>query len=214
MKRAITIAGILTCAAAMAAPAWAANKPWDGFYIGGNLGWTGDVGDLSFRDESLGQDLTFHGGDSGGGLLGGFHAGYGWSMNSNLYLGLESDIDFAEDIDYLGSVRGRLGYGGDRWLAYGTAGVAFGGGQGDFTVESASNGLTNYSRNRDKAGFVGGVGLEYAISSNVTIGAEALWYGLGSDSHRITTPFGETFRVEDKSDFGVIRARVTYYLGG
>lgn len=186
--------------------------PWSGWYLGGNLGWTGDTSDLSFRDLSSDQDITFHKHDSGNGILGGAHGGYNWWMGSML-AGIEGDIDWAKDVDYLASVRGRLGFGDDRWMAYGTAGVAFMGGDETFTADSATDATSvTFSRGRDDTGFVGGVGMEYALSRNVGLGVEGLWYDFGSDRSDLRVSPGEDFSVRDNRNFGVVRARLTWYL--
>ena len=76
--------------------------------------------------------------DTSGGLVGGT-IGYNWQMNQVVF-GLEGDIDWSNiqgsaacagtnceaRNDWLGTVRGRLGYAFDRFMPYVTGGAAFG----------------------------------------------------------------------------------------
>jgi opacity protein-like surface antigen len=191
-------------------PAPSAGAPWSGWYVGGHLGGAGDTSDLSFQDFSAQQNLSFRGDDSGG-FLGGVHGGYGW-MNDNLYLGVEGDTSWARHTDYLSSIRARAGFGSDRFLVYGTAGVGFIGTKQHFVVDSADDGPSGFSRSFDDTGFVGGGGVEYALARNLSLGVEGLWYDFGTDRSNLTTPVGDDFTVRNKGDFGVARARLTWYL--
>ena len=76
-------------------------------------------------------------------------AGYNLRLSSGLLLGIESDLtfpnyitsnsvvtllstprtDFNEQWDYVGTVRGRIGYASGPWLAYATGGFAYAGGR-------------------------------------------------------------------------------------
>jgi outer membrane immunogenic protein len=216
MKRVSYVSGAaLLCALAWAAPsaARAAGGPWSGFYVGGNLGDAFNPSSLNFHDLSDEQDLTFRDDNSGDRLIGGLHTGYGWWMG-NLYGGVEGDVDWAKHIDYLASVRGRLGFGSERWLVYGTAGVGFIGTKQDFTAISADEGPSRFSRSFHTTGFVGGAGVDYALSHNLSLGVEGLWYAFGSDRHTLTTPFDESFTVRSDNNFGAVRARLTWWLNG
>ncbi len=57
--------------------------------------------------------------------LGGVHAGYNWQKDGPLVLGIEGDVMFGDEVDYLASIRGRIGYAMGDVLLYGTGGVAF-----------------------------------------------------------------------------------------
>ena len=187
--------------------------PWGGFYIGGNLGWSGNTNDLKFRDLSADQDITFHRRDDGNSVMGGVHGGYNWWMG-NILAGVEGDVDWANHVDYLASARGRLGFTpNDRWLVYGTAGVAWMGNDQSFTAFSATDNVTTkFSRGNDDTGFVGGIGTEYALNRNLGLGVEGLWYNFGDDRSNLRVSPGEDFSVRDDKSIGVVRARLTWYL--
>ena len=96
---------------------------------------------------------------------------------------------FRSSLDYLGTVRGRVGYAWDRVLVYGTGGFAYGDvtQSADFFGPQPANVLQFTGRRSTmETGWAAGGGVEYAIpnwnwfgSSAVTLKAEALYYDLG-----------------------------------
>ena len=96
---------------------------------------------------------------------------------------------FRSSLDYLGTVRGRVGYAWDRVLVYGTGGFAY----GDVTHTANFFGplpanVLQFTGRRStiETGWAAGGGVEYAMptwnwfgSSAVTLKAEALYYDLG-----------------------------------
>lgn len=100
---------------------------------------------------------------SGGGFI-----GYNLQTNQNLVVGLEGDVTFANrngttaglnDVhnNWNGTVRGRVGYAVDRFMVYGTGGVAVGGLQSDSAPQSTT-----------KVGWTAGAGVEMALTDKVT----------------------------------------------
>ncbi len=151
---------------------------WTGFYIGAHLGYG--------RDE--GSDAT--------GIVGGGQIGYNWQFARNWVIGIEGDIsatDISENtiparVDYLGSIRGRLGYAMGRTLVYGT------GGWGTGQVTGA--GLTISS----DAWVIGG-GLEWAFSRNWSGRAEFLHYEF-DDNGLPGRGYAQVFRIGVNYRFG------------
>jgi outer membrane immunogenic protein len=111
--------------------------------------------------------------------------------------------DHSDQLDYIGTVRGRIGYAFDRVLVYGTGGLAYGNVKyrGAFLDVStwtsnvsgasiSSYGLDASRSNHVQTGYAYGGGIEYAIptdsflnffrASAVTLKAEYLHYDLGS----------------------------------
>jgi outer membrane immunogenic protein len=148
---------------------------WSGFYAGINLG-------AAFNDEDNGGDD-----DDDTMFIGGFHIGYNWQKPSNVVIGLEGDVDFADDIDYLASIRGRLGYAMGPTLLYATGGVAFLGVDDDFEDDTLT-------------GWTAGLGIEHKLRENVSLGLEGLYYDFDEDNF-------------DDADFWTVRARLTYHFG-
>ena len=215
MTRGKWLGATILCASAMAfAAPVSASVPgfnWTGFYIGGHAGGSWDNNNLSFRDTSVEHDLSIHGGDDNG-FMGGVHGGVNWTAGGNWVWGIEGDGGFGSDVDYLASVRARLGWAGGHCLFYVTGGAGFIGQNEDFTVVSEDDGPTHFSRDRNESGWVGGFGFEWPIADNLTFGAEGLYYNFGGDTSHLVTPFGETFTISDDSNFWVARARLTWYV--
>lgn len=141
-----------------------------------------------------------------GGVTGGGQIGFNWMLSPNWVAGLVGDFQGSgikasatnfvapglgllpstqansEQIDWFGTVRGKLGYAQNNWLLYGTGGVAYGGVRtsGIFTlfglgVPPPFVGAASTTR----GGWTMGGGLNYALTSNWIIGAEYLYVDLG-----------------------------------
>jgi outer membrane immunogenic protein len=198
---------------------------WSGFYIGlhGGYGWA------DLNDDDSDDDL-FDDADLEGAVIGG-QVGVNVQWNS-FVLGVEGDAswsgidneDLFDDIDlpeefevgyeYLASVRGRLGLAFDRFMVYGTGGVAFTEFDGVDIVQPVVGGPVFLDDDDDdtEIGWVAGGGGEVLVTDNVSVGVEYLHY-----------EFDDVFDDEgDASDFDsdvdVIRGRVNVkfnsFLGG
>lgn len=160
--------------------AYAPALGWTGFYLGANVGAAFNDNDVEIAGED--DDDTV--------LIGGLHVGYNWQKPSNVVLGIEADVNFADDIDYLATIRGRLGYAAGPTLFYATGGVAFIGFDDAFSDDDSETGWT------------AGLGLEHKLRENVSLGVEGLYYDFGDND------FG------GDTDFWTLRARLTYHFGG
>ena len=121
---------------------------WGGLYGGVNVGHADADGDK--------------------GVVGGVQLGYNWRANKIVY-GIEGDISASGEhsIDWLASVRGRLGYLiQPRLLLYGTAGVGL--------VESSGRGSGT------DGAFVWGLGVEGKINPTMSARLEYLSYNTDS----------------------------------
>ncbi|GEP00768.1 outer membrane protein [Methylobacterium haplocladii] len=232
-------AGTLAAASAQAAdlPRRAAAPPpvpippaftWTGFYVGVNAGYGFRSGSSTFTDATYG---TVTGGGSGGGIVGGAQAGYNYqfTQGSGFVVGLETDIQGAgfsgggtaligttpyynvsPSLDYFGTVRGRAGYAFDRWLVYGTGGLAYGGGRTSSNASAYPYTLPDTSR----IGYAVGGGVEYALTDHVSVKLEGLYVNLGKGTAGTTyydtaTPaYYGTGRSD--SGFGIARAGLNY----
>jgi len=165
------------------APIYSAPYNWTGFYLGVNGG--GGWGSSEWTN-SAGTTGTF---DISGGVVGGT-AGYNWQMNQVVF-GLEGDIDWSNirgstssgicaggscetRNNWLGTVRGRIGYAFDRFMPYVTGGLAV----GDIKAEPAGLGSTT----KTNAGWTLGGGLEFAVAGPWTAKVEYLYADLGKGS--------------------------------
>lgn len=155
-------------------PAPAAAYNWSGVYVGINGGWG--------FGESDWEGVTF---DTDGGLIGGT-AGINWRMGSWV-VGLEGDLDWANiegtagtfesHIDWLGTARVRAGMPMGNFLFFGTAGLALGG------VTATVNGPGGGDASETHVGWTAGLGVEMALTGNITAKGEWLYYDLGSKTH-------------------------------
>ena len=111
---------------------------------------------------------------SNNGWIGGGYLGYNVQTNQHLVVGIEGDLTATSKSGgggalknpWDGTFRGRVGYAWDRSLVYGTAGVAVGG-------------LDGVDGSTTKTGWVAGLGVETAFTTNVTGRAEYRHTDLG-----------------------------------
>jgi outer membrane immunogenic protein len=152
---------------------------WTGLYIGFNGG--GGWGSSQDRDFTRGTTRNF---STSGGLFGGT-VGYNYQIG-NTVLGVEGDFDwtnmrgssgaalnginYSTYLQWLSSVRGRVGYAFDRVLPYVTGGLAIGDVKNTITTPTTSAGGSTTG-----TGWTVGAGLEYGITPNLSVKAEYLF---------------------------------------
>lgn len=180
---------------------------WSGFYLGANAGYGFSTGAHRPACAAFGGGActalpaldTAADGFVGGG-------GFGYNQQIGRFLGgIEADIQYADltrtvtltgvapvaggapaalygatqSLDYLGTVRARIGYIANRLVVFGTGGFAY----GDVQVrQTVTTGGATFAAGRQTTGlgYAAGAGLEYAVTPNVTAKAEALYYDLGT----------------------------------
>jgi outer membrane immunogenic protein len=123
---------------------------------------------------------------------------------------------------WLGTVRGRLGWTFDRALVYATGGLAYG------DAVASSNAAINDGSNIDlygggasgiRTGYAIGGGLDYAVTNNVSLRGEYLYYNLGTATYAVaplnTVAMGEgiTTTASQKFDGSIARFGVNYKIG-
>jgi len=144
---------------------------------------------------------------------------FGPTFGSNDWLAANGKIS----LDWLGSTRGRIGFVAtpdNRLMFYGTGGFAYGGGSAHLNVYDNVNGWYWSSGNHDqtRTGWTVGGGVEYAWTNNIIIGAEYLYYNLGSKTFyalpnvAASNYFGAAVYNSTKVNFegSVARARISY----
>ncbi|WFU82473.1 carbohydrate porin [Bradyrhizobium sp. CIAT3101] len=156
---------------------------WTGFYVGGHFGY----GDASFGPGTnpLPEQGVFlpH---SATGLLGGYQLGYNRQLANGVVLGVEADSTFTSPvdgpalarapspfnttIDYVGTVRGRMGYAFGRFMPYVTGGFAWG--HTHINVNDGDGVTAVFPVGHYQTGWTAGLGLEFAVSGNWTAKAE------------------------------------------
>ncbi|MBI5320084.1 carbohydrate porin [Bradyrhizobium sp.] len=219
------IAGATIGALSFAAPAQAADLKlpvkaphlqqafdWNGFYIGGHTGYSrGSTSAVLWDPAPAAVSGNF------GGVIGGLQAGYNWRAPSGLLFGVEADLtfpnylhsnsqmslistprtDFIEDWDYIGTVRGRIGYASSHWLLYATGGFAYMGER--FTTLPAEGFVAKQLGVR--LGWAAGAGVEYAFAPHWTVRLEYLYNQF--ERANVAFPSGE--RYTSTSDLQLLR---------
>jgi len=130
-------------------------------------------------------------------------------------------VNAKANLDWLGTTRARLGFVAtpdNRLMIYATGGVAYGGGSSSFSAFDTRNDfLFSGSPSSSRVGWTIGAGAEYAITNNITIKGEYLYYNLGSTTFTSipTGAFATAFPgivATNKYEFdgSIVRAGVNY----
>jgi outer membrane immunogenic protein len=193
---------------------------WSGFYLGGNLGGAYEQGDRRLTTETPGALTLVDDNGDGSEFLAGGHLGYNWKHSFwPFVIGVEADLSFAADIDYLASVRARMGFTTERALFYATAGFAVADfGDDDFKVTDGTLATSFRDKSNAESGFVVGGGAEFALGRNWSLGVEGLYYIF--DEHKVSGTFSDdanppnetSFVYENDLDFWAVRGRLTYHF--
>jgi outer membrane immunogenic protein len=173
---------------------------WTGAYVGLNGGY-------GFSESDISAPFTTGSFDTSGGLVGGT-LGYNYQIGQAV-LGIEGDIDASfmkgsticgggfsceTKNNWLGTVRGRLGYAMGRFMPYVTGGAAFG------DVKTSVAGLGSASDTQ--VGWTAGAGVEAMLTGPWSAKVEYLHVDLG----RTDAVFGSSTKFE--SD--MVRAGLNY----
>ncbi len=209
----------------------AAAYDWTGFYLGGNAG----VGLGRDRTQHFVPAPTFPSSDSlylspqGG--LGGGQLGYNWQTGSvfgPLVFGVEADIQgaglrddgtdvanasppggrilYKQQLDWFGTVRGRVGIANGPVLSYVTGGYAYG--SVNTTVTEGSAAFS--TGNRLQSGWTVGSGVEASLGGNWTGKIEYLYLNLGNRSDTLFAT--QTLNTEIREN--IFRVGLNYRIGG
>ena len=130
---------------------------WDGVYIGGFAGWTGGDFDNVDADSDV---FDINGWQIGAAL------GANFSVGNGLVLGVVGDLAWADigdaddvedfNVDWTGSLRGKLGFDGGAFLPYLTGGLA--------VAHADWAGVDN-----THLGWTVGAGVEFAVTEDVSL---------------------------------------------
>ena len=168
---------------------------WDGAYIGAfvGAGW-GTVTD----EDGYWNGIAFAGEEfDASGWQVGVAAGADFTVSEAIVAGIVADIAWADigsdqqagDLTYntnwVGSVRGRLGFDGGAFLPYVTAGLAF----ANNTVDDVLNGFED---TQTHIGWTVGAGVEFAVADNVSLDLQYRYSDYGSKDYALSggdTPF-------------------------
>ena len=214
---------------------------WSGIYIGGHIGhgwarWSsrtepGPQPTVGLPGRNFDSDPR--------GWVGGAQLGFNWQLAPNWVVGVEADISWADanvsdnapitttagvvvagsnqfttrDLKWLSTVRGRIGYAWDRVLLYVTGGVAWGKAtySANYATVAVAYPIAPFSQT--KTGYVLGGGLEYAVTSYLTIRGEYLHYRFdGADATCLCNPPFFVAYHWDNTTLNVVRLGINYKL--
>ncbi len=160
---------------------------WAGLYFGihGGGGWGSAVSATTPADFGI-----------AGPYVGG-QVGYNFVMLGDVVLGAEADISWSgingirnvgptttEDIDWYGTVRGRVGWSMGTWMPYITGGWAYANATRNTSVGGGQTLTMGHS------GWTAGGGVEWAFTPNWTVKAEYKYLAFGTASY--AWPIGPT----------------------
>jgi high affinity Mn2+ porin len=197
---------------------------WTGLYFGGHVGYSrGWVNNTLFDANPAISPTTSA--PTFGSLYGGLQLGYNYLLPSRLLLGVEGDVSFPEffeaglvaglgtsqgtavtdQIDYVASLRGRLGYAFGHWLIYATGGLAW----SQARLGETPGLLADEDRIiRTRTGWAAGMGTEMAIAADWTAKLEYLYYHFGDVAGGF--PSGTIY--ESKLDMQMLRVGLNRQL--
>lgn len=191
--------------------------PWTGFYMGLNLGGSFADGEIDLNGAGL---TVLDPSKDENDFIAGVHLGYNWRHTFWPFVaGVEADLGFASELNYLFSLRGRAGFVSDRSFIYATVGFAVADfTDNDFTIDdtTAAQALTVSGNSDAELGYVLGGGAEFDLGRNWSLGLEGLYYMFDESTARgtFTPATGDpiAFEAEEDLDFWTIRGRLTYYF--
>ncbi len=203
------------------APDIAPLHDWSGLYFGGHVGFGRGHTSTTVLDPTF-----IPGTNNFGGLIGGLQLGYNYVLPSRLLFGVEADVTFAnaldsnaliaaipsagadvrEQMDFVGTLRGRVGVVLDPWMLYATGGFAFAGTRiiNDTGVQDPEKHL------HLRPGWAAGVGAEYAFAPHWSARLEYIYsrYADLQMQFLTGTQYGSTL------DFHQLRVGLNHRLGG
>lgn len=170
-------------------------RDWSGFYIGVHGGIGGGEFDNSYVIDTEVGLIGYFASDRAFGGFGGVQVGYNHQLAPNWVAGVEADFSlsgikaehsesstegfsssYAVEIDWFGTLRGRLGYAQDNVLFYGTGGAAY----GKIAYSDSNSDGFDAALTETNLGWTAGAGVEYGITETVTLKTEYLYVDLGS----------------------------------
>jgi outer membrane immunogenic protein len=207
---------------------------WTGFYLGANAGYGENATSTDIDTYVDGGPVTSSSGFASKGAFGGAQVGYN-VQRDRLVFGVETDLQLADlrsekdvatgidhltrhleqNVDWFGTVRGRLGYTFGHALVYATGGFAYAGvdSKGVASLYSAIP-VAQWSRSNTETGYTVGGGLEYLINPAWSAKAEYLYIDLGSAPLTGTSILGPITTNKLDNNFETVRIGFNYHLYG
>ena len=214
---------------------------WTGWYFGANVGysWGRVENDLSLTSGSLGGTWLGAERQNVDGVIAGVQSGINWQAGIWV-IGLESDIqwsgqegdstfcvfncslpllarvDFFGDhkLNWFGTSRTRIGFLlGDFALLYGTAGIAYGQVEANYTINAGTTPFAVVNFEDTRAGWTAGAGIEGAFGGGWSAKLEYLYIDLGERTFTATTTTGAAFSWNQQFTDHIVRVGLNFKGG-
>jgi outer membrane immunogenic protein len=196
---------------------------WSGFYIGAHIG--GAWGDKDWTDVTFLTPFAEGSHDVSGFLAGG-QIGFNWQFGAWVF-GVEGQaswtnadgshpclltvgFDCTTEMNFLGTVAGRIGYAFDRVLLYVKGGAAFVS-EDFFQVATVGPVILAGTTDETRTGWMVGAGLEWALWDNWSAKIEYNFMDFGTERVNLITITGGVFSVTDiDQQVHVVKAGINY----
>lgn len=157
----------------------AAGGDWEGAYIGAHVGYGWGLADHTSLVPGNDLDLA--------GFFAGVQAGANFYLSDGIVGGIEGDVSWANitgtdtfgvgtiehTINWMGSVRGKLGFDAGAFMPYLTAGLAF----ANATRDVTTNATAPFSNTH--VGWTAGAGVDVMVTEDVSLNLEYRYSDLG-----------------------------------
>jgi len=196
---------------------------WSGFYIGAHIG--GVWADKDWTDVTFLPPLPL-GSHQASGFLAGAQVGFNYQVGTWVF-GVEGQGSWTNadgehtcvigfticrtEMNFVGTVAGRIGYAFNNVLLYGKGGVAFV--DEDFLLLAAPAGVAFAASTNDstRTGWMAGVGLEWGITPNWSAKIEYNYMDFGTQNINFVTLGGVPFAIEAiDQQVHVVKAGINY----
>jgi outer membrane immunogenic protein len=202
---------------------------WTGFYVGvnGGYGWATSSGTTTVGIPGLGAATGTSSGNTNGGVAGG-QVGYNYQIGA-VVLGAEADMQWSGQttttilpcgagcsftetagIDWFATVRARIGAAFDRFLVYGTGGLAIIDTTDKLSASALGATINLVSLSDTAIGFAAGAGAEYAITNNVLARVEYLYMQANASASGPIALVGGTVTETATIKDSIVRAGVNF----
>ena len=222
----LAIAALLAAAQPLARAEADDGRNRSGFYVGGHVGYLFGKPNATLGDPT---GIASAGGTSPySGLLGGVQVGYEHYFPSRLMLGIELDGSFpdylddpqvlsyratntgtaSEELEWLASLRGRIGYDMGGWTPFVTGGISWASTR--FSRVDLTTGNEDANPSNIRLGYVVGGGVDYRLDARWSARVEYLYtsFGLGGFAFASAPA-----RYDSQYDLHQIRVGLNYKFG-
>jgi outer membrane immunogenic protein len=197
MPVAVASAADMPMKSAAPVPYTAAAYNWTGIYVGVQAGGAWGTNQGTDNTGSVSVPPGFEGVPTNlSGALGGFYGGYNYQVNQYL-VGIDGDFSWSGvtgtsadigplnhhllshdvQMDWITSVTARLGYTNNNWLFFAKGGWAWAQWGGDTTNTFGAGSFGTSSSSEIRNGWTVGAGLEYGVTSHVSLKLEYDYVG-------------------------------------